>query len=232
MSTGVLTTYLLRILRLLGIVDACGPVLVGIVDAMEGTGCGEDTLCITSTYTLTDGVTTISCSEVYKVVDDIIPTISCPPSLTLSCESQVPSPSIASVTASDNCSSVTVSFDGDALSNMTCENEFMITRTYEAVDGCANRSTCTQTILVSDNTPPSISCLPNITVTCIVDIPAANTAAINTSDGCGGTITVTVAPDITLDGICENQFSIQRVYTAVDLCGNIASMHSGNHRSG
>ena len=47
---------------------------------------------------------------------------------------------------------------GDVTLPGNCPNDFVITRTYQAEDGCGNKSTCTQFIVVSDDAPPTVTC--------------------------------------------------------------------------
>ncbi|MBK8556172.1 MAG: hypothetical protein IPL65_10585 [Lewinellaceae bacterium] len=112
---------------------------------------------------------------------------------------------------------------GDVISNQTCANKYTITRTYRATDVCGNSGTCAQIITVFDNTPPGITCPANVTVTCANLIPTPNTAAVLTSDNCGGTVTVTHVGDMVSNQICTNQFTLTRTYRATDLCGNSAT---------
>ena len=119
------------------------------------------------------------------------PTITCPADVTVTCASQVPVADPGSVVVTVTCpGAFTVVSLGDVISNQTCANSYTITRTYEATDGCGGIAFCTQTITVNDQTPPTIACPANVTVSC-----ASNTAAA-TSDNCGGAVTVTFS-DVT-----------------------------------
>jgi hypothetical protein len=88
------------------------------------------------------------------VVDNQLPTISCPTNVTVLCASQVPSPDFAGGSVTDNCPGVTVVWTGDVTNNMTCTSKFTIQRSYRATDTSGNSSTCTQTITVNDITGP------------------------------------------------------------------------------
>lgn len=109
------------------------------------------TLTVTDIYDATS-----SCIAVVTVVDNTIPVITCPANITVSCAAQVPSVNTASVTATDNCP-VTVTHEGDVITNQTCTNRFTLTRTYKATDAAGNSATCSQVITVFDNTPPQIT---------------------------------------------------------------------------
>src|SRR5687768_11088996 len=190
----------------------------------EGEGCPGDTLFITRVFTVEDGAgNSQTCTVVYTVVDNIA-SITCPADVTVQCANLVPVPNPGAITATDNCGGTTnVLFLGDAVSNFTCVNRFTITRTYLAVDDCGNATTCNQTITVFDNTPPTITCPASVTVQCASQVPGPNTISILASDNCGGVPIVTVAPDVTTNMTCINRFTITRVYTATDVCGNSAT---------
>src|SRR5205823_168384 len=62
-------------------------------------------------------------------------------------------------TATDNGGLVTVTI----LSTVTntvghCGNTFDATRMWQAIDGCSNSATCSQTVTVIDTTPPVMDC--------------------------------------------------------------------------
>lgn len=72
-----------------------------------------------------------ACTQVITVFDNVPPTITCPAAVTVKCASQVPAPNTGMVMASDNCGgTTTITHVGDAISNQTCVNRFIVTRTY------------------------------------------------------------------------------------------------------
>src|SRR5207244_6244204 len=65
-----------------------------------------------------------------------------------------------------------------------CASTFTAARTWEALDGCSNRSTCVQTVTVVDTTPPTLVCAATRTV----EFGAAWSFDVPTmSDSCGAT---------------------------------------------
>ena len=112
-----------------------------------GNGCPASPLVITRTYKIATGCGDIT-NVVQKitVVDNVPPVLSCPSDTTVPLFSLVPAPNPASVTASDNCSAVTVTFVGDNIvtNNVTAT----ITRIYRATDSCGNSTSCSQHITV------------------------------------------------------------------------------------
>lgn len=195
---------------------------------------------LTRTYRATDLCgNSATCTQTITVFDNTPPTITCPVNITVQCASLVPAPNVASVITSDNCGgTATVTFVSDVISNQTCVNRFIVTRTYRSTDACGNSSTCQQTITVFDNTPPVITFtdplligIPNggtVQVQCYGqnpdwDIPEPGPGSISATDNCEGGVTVTFA-DLLLDqGDCATDGYINRyklTWTATDACGN------------
>ena len=116
------------------------------------------------TVIATNACGTASCSFTVTINDTQNPTLTCPAPVTVSCASAVPTPDINDVTGvSDNCAgTVTITWQGDAISNQTCANRYTITRTYRATDVCGNFAECTQIITVNDQTAPVILSLIHI----------------------------------------------------------------------
>ena len=180
---------------------------------------------LTRTYRATDECgNSTTCTQAITVNDQTPPSITCPAPVTVSCASQVPTANTSSVTSSDNCGgNVTIASLGDVVSNMTCANRFIITRTYRATDACLNTATCTQIITVFDATPPSITCPANLTFQCAAQVPAPNPGSVSASDNCNGIPTVTFVNDVTTNQTCVNRLTITRTYRATDECGNSAT---------
>ena len=198
---------------------------------------------LTRTYRATDLCgNSATCAQIITVFDDTPPTITCPVNITVQCASLVPAPNVASVITSDNCGgTATVTFVNDVISNQTCVNRFVVTRTYRSTDACGNSATCQQVITVFDNTAPVITFtdpliqgVPNggtVKVQCLGqdpswEIPELGTGSISTTDNCGGAVTVIFA-DLLLDqGDCATDGYINRyrlTWTATDACGNSSS---------
>jgi hypothetical protein len=178
------------------------------------------------TVTTTDGCGNATAVTYNTRIDNTAPQMTCPAPVTVSCAAAVPAPNIADVTGvTDNCpGAITVTHQGDVVSNQTCTNRFTITRTYRATDGCGNFTECTQIITVNDITPPSISCPAPITVSCAAAVPAPNVNLVTASDNCGGSLApvVTFVNDVISNQTCANRYTITRTYRATDVCGNFA----------
>jgi hypothetical protein len=111
------------------------------------------------TWTANDAAGNVATgSQLVIVNDNQRPVITnSPGNINVSCAADVPAPDITSVTATDNCSEVTITHVGDVKTNETCANHFTLTRTYKATDAHNNTATCSQVITVNDNVAPQIS---------------------------------------------------------------------------
>ncbi|MEI6408671.1 MAG: ice-binding family protein [Bacteroidota bacterium] len=150
------------------------------------------------------------------------PTIVCLAEVDVSCLSQVPAPNTNAVAVTVSCvGPYSVTFVGDVISNQTCANRYTITRTYMVTDFCGSSAFCTQTILVNDQTPPTITC-PTVTAT--IQCPATPSfPAATATDLCGGTSNINFTDITTPGGLCAQAYSVTRTWTANDNCGNTAT---------
>lgn len=97
-----------------------------------------------------------------------------------------------------------------------------VTRTYQFTNTCAQSATCTQSIVINDNIPPSGSGPTNFSVQCISDIPPPNVALVsNTADNCSSPTVVHWA-DISV-GSCPT--IVTRQYRVLDACNNILTLN-------
>ncbi|MDQ3017694.1 MAG: HYR domain-containing protein, partial [Bacteroidota bacterium] len=202
--------------------DNCGgTVTVTSTDATTNQICASQ-FTVTRTYRATDLCgNSATCNQIITVFDNTLPVITCPANVTVSCAADAPVPNTASVTFSDNCGTATVTHLGDVTTNQTCPNNFIITRTYRAIDQCGNSATCSQVITVADLTPPVAICNDFM-----IEFGNQSSATITpedidngSTDNCGG---VTLSLSQT-EFTCE-QFvgvnSIPVTLTVTDQCGN------------
>ncbi|MFZ1257105.1 MAG: SdrD B-like domain-containing protein [Saprospiraceae bacterium] len=210
--------------KLLGgsIISFCDSLNISSVDSWNiGGGCAFDTLKLTRTYKLKDSKDSVLCALIYSVVDTTSPTVTCPPNITLSCES-FNSPVVTGMaTATDNCFGFAASIlHHDYIESGDCVNSYFITRTWTARDICSNSSNCAQFITVKDTTPPSITCSAGTNLSCTLEIPIPNLNSVITSDNCAGTVMVSYIKDSIANQTCTNRYSLIRIYEAKDICGN------------
>ena len=165
---------------------------------------------------------TDQCTFTVTVQDNENPTVSfCPPNMTVDA---LPNECFANITWSepnfeDNCGiiSIVANFDSGDAFNVGAAVDVI----YEANDAYGNTVTCTFTVQVTDNQPPTIFALPNDMV-------------VNTTPGVCGAVVNYIAPQV-LDNCAIANFSTPNpsgsefplgqttvIYTAVDVNNNIA----------
>jgi gliding motility-associated-like protein len=205
--------------------DNCtGLVTVSVTDVTTAGSCANK-YTIIRRWTATDICGNTSSATQIITVDDLTPpTISgVPASQSYSCASEVPAGRTASVTVTDNCTGLVTVTVTDVTTNGNCANKYMITRKWTATDICGNTSSATQIITVNDQTPPTISGVPgSVTYSCAGDVPTAQTNSVIASDNCSGLVNLTVN-DVTTAGNCANNYTITRIWTATDICGNTSN---------
>ncbi len=200
--------------------DNCDPApLITFTDVSVGGICPQERT-ITRTWVATDACgNTSSCIQTIVVDDSIAPVISCPANVTIQCTASTLPANTGTATATDNCDGTpTINFNDVTLGG-SCPQEYSITRTWSATDDCGNTGTCVQTIVVDDSVAPVISCPANVTIQCTASTLPANTGSATATDNCNGAPGVTFN-DVTIAGICPQERTINRTWTATDGCGN------------
>src|SRR4029453_6170860 len=129
---------------------------------------------------------------------------------------------LGSATATDACSSTTITFTDGAVSTSSCSSSR--TRIFTAVDGCGNSATTSRTVTwTSDQIPPAFT-------GSYADVPlgcnpasSAITAALGSAsatDACSA-VSITSTDGAISTTSCSS--SQTRIFTAVDGCGNSAT---------
>ncbi len=184
--------------------DNCSSATVTYSDATSGN-------VITRTWKATDAAGNFSTgTQTITIVDNVKPVLSVPGNITVSCgASTTPSGCNSTATATDNCSSATVTYSDATSGNV-------ITRTWKATDASGNFSTGTQTITVIDNVKPVLSVPGNITVSC---------GSSTTPSGCNSSATATdncSTPVVTYTDVTSGNV-ITRTWKATDAAGNFST---------
>ena len=186
---------------------------VSYEDALVSGSCAQ-AYDIHRIWSAVDGCGNVSvATQIVSVVDSTSPIISCPADVDLQCdESSLPA-NTGEAAAIDLCDAAPQISFSDSIAFGACTNEYVITRTWEAVDACNNLTNCVQTISVTDTSSPVLSSTPaDEFVLCIIPDPEVVTA----TDNC--TTNVLVALTQFTNGV--NPAVITRVWTATDSCGN------------
>jgi hypothetical protein len=163
-------------------------------------------------YEAADGCgNTDTCYQTITVEDTTPPEITCPADVFATCT--VPG-ELGEATATDNCDPAPVITFEDDTTSIVCPLE--ITRTWVATDGCGNADTCQQSIVISDDTPPVISCPPDVTFECDA---VGDFGTPTATDNCGVNAINEISRDSTA-GDCGWAYTLVIGYEAVDGCGN------------
>lgn len=175
----------------------------------------------TRTWTATDNCgNTATASQTLTFMDVVAPTIMCPADVTVECDESTLPPDTGTATATDDCGGTpVVTFSDVTVGSMICAQEYSITRTWLATDDCDNTATCVQTIIVDDSTPPDLTCPPDVIVDCEDSTAPDSTGVATATDNCD-TAPVVAFSDVTVQGICPQEFTVTRTWTATDECGN------------
>lgn len=177
---------------------------------------------ITRTWKATDNSgNTAICMQMIVFTDASAPVITCPANITIACTASTAPTNTGSATATDLCDATpTVTFT-DAVAGGSCPQERTISRTWKATDDCGNSSTCVQTIFVDDNTPPVITCPPNVSIECADSTSPGSTGTATATDNCDSSPTITFTDASTPSG--PQTFVIHRTWKASDDCGNMST---------
>lgn len=192
----------------------------------NGLGCPGDSLIITRYYIVDYDRDTMlttgdrdTCIQLFIYVDDVPPMlIGCPADITIDCNSSTLMQDTGGPpTATDNCDSMPVITFEEILSPGSCPQEGFITRIWTATDDCGNSATCSQTISIEDNIPPSVSCPPDTMIICNANSLPSALGMATAIDDCD------LSPDITFSDqvlSIECPVVLLRTWIATDDCGN------------
>jgi hypothetical protein len=156
--------------------DNCSTGLDATFSDSVADGPCEGTHIITRTWSLVDNCGNAADDQIQTITvsDNIAPEFveALPADATVECD-QVPD--AATLTATDNCSDATVTFN-EVRTDGDCPSNYTLARTWTATDECGNETAHTQTLTVQDTTSPSfVEALPaDATVECD-EVPDAAT---------------------------------------------------------
>jgi hypothetical protein len=149
--------------------------------------------------------------------------ITCPPDLTIECGS----PLDPSLTGYPNVTNLcdpdpTISYSDNIIITSTCPIVSINERSWTVTESCGNMVGCLQTISLSDLSPPSIQCPPDLEIECgSLEDPSVTGNPIIT-DNCDLNPVSSYTDNVILTGSCPIIRIIERSWTASDDCGNIS----------
>ena len=201
--------------------DNCTSPLNVVFAEADDMGACPDPQVIIRTWTATDAcMNVVTHTQTITIAPDMeMPVFveALPMDLNLTCAEAIPVE--ATLTATDNCSTIVVVFD-EVDNAATCPAVRGITRTWTATDDCGNEVQHVQNITIApDIQAPVLSEMPaNITLQCGDMTPAIPT--ITATDDCS---TVEVIFEEIDMGDCPLDRVIERTWTATDDCDNVVS---------
>jgi hypothetical protein len=204
--------------------DNCGIVFVTYVGE-TGSGDSCDSLIVRTYYAEDACGNSAICTQQIRILDTTPPSIVCPLTVIIECHETIPT---TLATATDNCNAVADVTYVDEINEQECSQQvivegvpkvlYVIVRTHYATDDCGNVSSCTQHIIIRDDTPPVVVCPPNITIDCNDPTDPEFTGFPTVTDNCDPN-PVPVYVDLPPVGnSCDR--TITRVWSATDWCGN------------
>lgn len=161
---------------------------------------------------------TVSHSQTVTIENTQAPTFSAlPADLTVSCLADAPgNPGLTATSACGEPLSVFFQANGTP----ACPGIGQIIYTWIAQDCAGNSASHTQTITILDQTPPTLSSTPpNLTVSCVDDVPGAQ--GITATDNCGETLNVEYVQSAL--PTCPGQGTVTNTWTVSDCAGNLTT---------
>jgi hypothetical protein len=117
---------------------------------------------------------------------------------------------------------VTVVMDEEVTIEGSCPGEYSITRHWTGTDCMDRQVEHTQTLSVVDNTAPIFTFgIETIETTCPI-LPAFEQPIAE--DACSSPVTYDIEAETILAGECDGRYSIYRLVTATDACGNSSTV--------
>jgi len=200
-------------------IDACDGTVSFTMTTDSVSGNCDQAFTLTRTWTASDDCgNTSTCSATIVVEDTAAPVITCPADVTAFCTLSTDPETTGFANATDICDPTPLITYADELAQGFCP--MILTRTWTATDDCGNTSTCIQIIEVSDNTPPQITCATVIPIIECGSIPVFGDPTV--IDDCDPAVAVTFVTD-SIPGICGQEYTLTRTWTATDDCGNTAT---------
>lgn len=208
--------------------DDCGPVDLSIspnqFDCNDACGpngpVGPHTVVVTATDLSGN---TATCTALVTVEDKMAPQMRCR-NLNLAIGNDAPAhlfPADVDDGSTDNCGIVSMTLSPDSF-NCPLPCPMIQTVVLTATDCSGNIGTCSALVTILDVLEPVIICPPATVINC-EDAGNFDIAGFpQVFDNCTPAIFPTFS-EIIIQGACPNEFTIERIWTAVDDCGNSAS---------
>lgn len=208
--------------------DNCFFTLSVAPNSFDCTNIGQQTV----TLTVTDGnlpANVRTCTTVVSIEDKVAPQAVCaaaPLTFAVNANGEVTvNASTINGNSSDNCTAsgnltLSVSKNGSTFAPFVlynCSEVGTRTVTLSVSDAQGNTATCTKSVSIIDNLPPTAVAPANVTISC-TQLPYSS-ALVSTADNCG-TPTVTALADVQNNIVCPNTYNLVRSWRVTDANGN------------
>ena len=211
------------------ITDACTPDASLTVIHLDSIS-GSNPVVVNRKYTVSDECGNSSTFvQIINVEDTTPPTFTAPSDTSINKNATCGYDASAAITGdvtdeADNCDNTLDATYSDVVATGECAGEQVITRTWSLTDNSSNNTTHIQIITVHDNTPPSFTTPPDITIFKDADCgyngsPSVTGDVTDESDNCDNTLNATYS-DSVADGTCTGELIISRTWSLTDDCGN------------
>ena len=197
--------------------DNCDGVTVTVSEETAMGDC-EGNYVVTRTFTAVDacGNTSVAVQTV-TVEDTTAPALTVGADATIECDEEIPAEEF---TVSD-LSEVDVDVTEEIIAG-DCPQAMTIVRTYTATDACGNTTSLEQTIEIVDTTAPIFTYTPPaVTINYAAEGDTISTPFAIVVDNCDENAGYTLEETILVNTASE--FTVERLYTAFDACGNTAT---------
>ena len=189
---------------------------------------------VTLTVTNINTNSSLSCTAQVTVVDTLKPTLTCPPNVSINCETYnplTPLSTYGTATSIDNCLVGLTIIEAPAIRNLNNCNAGQIIRTFTATDRSGNTTQCVQIITVGSSTPISPATIvfpPNISVSNCTGIDTSKTgrARISTTLSTCSKVSITFSDNAPPQNPLCSQ-TIVRTWLVVDTCQLVPGTNNG-----
>jgi len=153
--------------------------------------------------------------QIITLTDAIAPAVEVAPAdASIECGDEIPA---YSPIWSDNCADELTLSSNEEVSADPCTT--VIFQSWTAVDPCGNSTIVSRTVTIVDSTAPVFTFVPENENRNCTD--ADNVAAVTADDVCSEV--VIAHADVVVPGSCPASYTIERTFSATDVCGNVAT---------
>jgi hypothetical protein len=203
--------------------DACSTPLVAYSDRVSAESCGGAGI-IERTWMAADACGNVAAEvQVIALTDSTAPELTIPADATVQVGDTMLPISTGVATATDACSTVTVTYTDEP--HFVLDGTGTVSRTWTATDACGNATSGTQTITLNTVPPAPYLTLvvPSDRTIDAGDPTGPSTTGTAVANGSCSTPPVVTYEDRTDLTGCDGTGTILRTWTASDVCGGIAS---------